>query len=91
MKITSVRINKCLVGKILAYVSVTFDEQMVVHGMKIVQKPDGTRFLAMPTLKRNDNSFKDIAHPIDRGFRQYMTELIFKEFQQQELASVKAN
>ena len=86
MRITGIRINRTTAGKVLAYASLTFDEQMVIHGVKIIQKGDGTRFLAMPTMKRNDDTYKDIAHPIDQGFRKYMTELVFQEFQRMELA-----
>lgn len=64
MDITDVRIRKVgNEGKMKAVASVTFDEEFVVHDIKIIEGVNGL-FIAMPSRKMNDGNYRDIAHPL---------------------------
>ena len=64
MNITDVRIRKVAdEGKMKAIVSITFDNEFVVHDIKIIDGQNGL-FIAMPSRKMNEGDFRDIAHPI---------------------------
>ena len=66
MQITDVRVRKVnSEGKMKAVVSVTFDNQFVVHDIKVIDGQNGT-FIAMPSRRTPDGEFKDIAHPINQ-------------------------
>ena len=70
MEITDVRIRKVNVeGKMKAVVSVTFDNEFVVHDIKVIEGQEGL-FIAMPSRKTPDGEFKDIAHPINSSTRE---------------------
>ena len=70
MQITDVRIRKITTdGKMKALVSVTFDNEFVVHDIKIIEGQNGL-FIAMPSRKTPDGEFKDIAHPINTDTRE---------------------
>lgn len=65
MQITDVRIRKINEeGKMKAIVSVTFDQEFVVHDIKIIEGQNGL-FIAMPSRKMGEGDFRDIAHPPD--------------------------
>ena len=79
MKITDVRLRKISEeGKMKAIVSVTFDDEFVVHDIKIIDGQNGL-FVAMPSRKMADGEFRDIAHPINSETRQKIQDAIFKE------------
>ncbi|CAK7041528.1 septation regulator SpoVG [Tissierella carlieri] len=81
MKITDVRLRKISEeGKMKAIVSVTFDEEFVVHDIKIIEGQNGL-FVAMPSRKMADGEFRDIAHPINAETRQKIQEAIFREYE----------
>ena len=64
MEITDVRIRKVAEeGKMKVIVSITFDEEFVVHDIKIIEGQNGL-FIAMPSRKMSEGDFRDIAHPI---------------------------
>jgi stage V sporulation protein G len=70
VQITDVRIRKITTdGKMKAIVSVTFDNEFVVHDIKIIEGQNGL-FIAMPSRKTPDGEFKDIAHPINTDTRE---------------------
>ena len=70
MQITDVRIRKTTTdGKMKAIVSVTFDNEFVVHDIKVIEGQNGL-FIAMPSRKTPDGEFKDIAHPINTDTRE---------------------
>jgi len=62
-----------------AIVSVTFDDQFVVHDIKVIEGQSGF-FIAMPSRKTPDGEFKDIAHPINMGTRRQMQESVLKAY-----------
>ncbi|CCQ97345.1 regulator required for spore cortex synthesis (stage V sporulation) [[Clostridium] ultunense Esp] len=81
MKVTDVRIRKVAEeGKMKAIVSVTFDEEFVVHDIKIIEGQNGL-FIAMPSRKMPDGEFRDIAHPINAETRKKIQDAIFEEYE----------
>jgi stage V sporulation protein G len=63
-----------------AVVSVTFDNEFVVHDIKIIESQNGL-FMAMPSRKTPDGEFRDIAHPINAGAREKLQNAILESFQ----------
>ncbi|NLW23308.1 MAG: septation regulator SpoVG [Tissierellia bacterium] len=81
MKVTDVRIRKITEeGKMKAIVSVTFDDEFVVHDIKIIDGQNGL-FIAMPSRKMLDGEFRDIAHPINAETRKKIQDAIFEEYE----------
>ncbi len=80
MKITDVRIRKVTAeGKMKAIVSVTFDDEFVVHDIKIIDGQNGL-FIAMPSRKMGEGDFRDIAHPLTSETRNRIKDAIFEEY-----------
>ena len=81
MTITDVRIRKIAAeGKMKAIVSITFDNEFVVHDIKVIEGQNGL-FIAMPSRKTPDGEFKDIAHPINTDTREKIQESILKAYE----------
>ena len=81
MNITDVRIRKIAAdGKLKAVVSVTFDDEFVVHDIKIIEGQKGL-FIAMPSKKMGETDFRDIAHPIVSEARNKIRDVIFAEYE----------
>ena len=81
MKITDVRIRKLAKeGKMRAIVSITLDDEFVVHDIKVIEGEKGL-FIAMPSRKTTTGEYKDIAHPINSQTRDQIQEEILKEYQ----------
>ncbi|MDU2655693.1 MAG: septation regulator SpoVG [Clostridium perfringens] len=81
MNITDVRIRKISAeGKMKAIVSVTFENQFVVHDIKVIEGQNGL-FIAMPRRKTPDGEFKDIAHPINTETREQIQKAILDEYE----------
>ncbi|KYH28650.1 MULTISPECIES: septation regulator SpoVG [Clostridium] len=81
MQITDVRIRRISAeGKMKAIVSVTFDNEFVVHDIKVIEGQNGL-FIAMPSRKTPTGEFKDIAHPINTDTRQKIQEAILDEYE----------
>ena len=88
MTITDVRIRKIAAeGKMKAIVSVTFDNEFVVHDIKVIEGQNGL-FIAMPSRKTPDGEFKDIAHPINTETREKIQASILAAY---ELAMEEEN
>ena len=82
MQITDVRIRKVeKEGKMKAVVSVTIDEEFVVHDIKIIEGEKGL-FIAMPSRKAADGEYRDIAHPINSDTRDRIQKLILEKYQE---------
>lgn len=81
MQVTDVRIRKITSeGKMKAIVSVTFDDEFVVHDIKIIEGQSGL-FIAMPSRKIGEGDFRDIAHPINSATRNKIQKAIFEEYE----------
>jgi stage V sporulation protein G len=80
MKITDVRVRKVAKqGKMRAVVSVTFDNEFVVHDIKVIEGERGL-FIAMPSKKSADGEYRDIAHPINSDMRKVLQDTILEAF-----------
>jgi stage V sporulation protein G len=80
MNVTDVRVRKVTnEGRMRAVVSVTFDNDFVVHDIKVIEGSNGL-FIAMPSRKTPDGEYKDIAHPINTETRAMIQEAILNEF-----------
>lgn len=87
MQITDVRIRKISNdGKMKAIVSVTFDNEFVVHDIKVIDGQNGL-FIAMPSRKTPEGEFKDIAHPINTETREKIQIAILEEYEKAKVAS----
>ena len=81
MTITDVRVRKIAKeGKMKAIVSVTLDNEFVVHDIKVIEGEKGL-FIAMPSRKTTDGEYRDIAHPINSETRQQMQDVILREYE----------
>ena len=81
MNITDVRVRKVNdEGKMKAVVSITFDEEFVVHDIKVIEGQNGL-FIAMPSRKMGEGDFRDIAHPLRSETRNRIKEAIFTEYE----------
>ncbi|MDF2521223.1 MAG: septation protein SpoVG [Clostridia bacterium] len=81
MEITDVRVRRVNAeGKMKAVVSVTFDNEFVVHDIKVIEGQEGL-FIAMPSRKTPDGEFKDIAHPINSGTRERLQASILDAYE----------
>ena len=82
MQITDVRIRKVeKEGKMNAVVSITIDEEFVVHDIKVIEGDKGL-FIAMPSRKAADGEYRDIAHPINSDTRERIQTLILQKYQE---------
>lgn len=80
MQITDVRVRKVNdEGKMKAIASVTFDDEFVVHDIKIIEGQNGL-FIAMPSRKMDEGDFRDIAHPLLSETRNKIKDAIFAEY-----------
>ena len=87
MQITDVRIRKIeKEGKMKAVVSITSDEEFVIHDIKIIEGEKGM-FIAMPSRKTAEGEYKDIAHPIKSSTRELIQNLILQKYNEELLHS----
>ena len=85
MEITNVKIRKInSTGKMKAVASVTFDDAFVVHDIKVIENEDKV-FVAMPNQRMKDGTFKDVAHPINFEFRQYIEAKVIEAYNAAEI------
>ncbi len=80
MEITGVRVFPIDEEKLRAYVTITFDHCFVIRDLKIIQGSTGL-FVSMPSKRRKDGTYKDIAHPINNETRRMIEEKIIAEYQ----------
>ena len=81
MEITDVRVRKIAKeGKMKAIVSITFDDEFVVHNIKVIEGEKGL-FIAMPSKKASDGEYRDIAHPINSNTRDRIQSTILESYE----------
>ena len=81
MQITDVRVRKVeKEGKMKAVVSITIDEEFVVHDIKVIEGEKGL-FIAMPSRKAADGEYRDIAHPINSDTRARIQQIILDKYE----------
>lgn len=87
MQITDVRVRKIeKEGKMKAIVSITIDNEFVVHDIKVIEGEKGL-FIAMPSRKAADGEYRDIAHPINSGTRDMIQTVILDKYESAALES----
>ena len=85
MQITDVRIRKVeKEGKMKAVVSITIDDEFVVHDNKVIEGKKGL-FIAMPSRRAADGEYRDIAHPINSDTRDRIQNMIIEKYRAEVL------
>jgi stage V sporulation protein G len=80
MEITDVRVRRVAKeGKMKAVVSITIDNEFVIHDIKVIEGEKGL-FIAMPSRKSSDGEYRDIAHPINSETRSRIQDLILQKY-----------
>ena len=81
MQITDIKVRKLFQnGPMKAIVSVTFDGQLAVHDIKVIFARDKF-FIVMPSRKNPDETYRDIAHPINASFRRTLEEAVISAYE----------
>ena len=82
MEITDVRVRRVAKeGKMKAVVSITIDNEIVIHDIKVIEGEKGL-FIAMPSRKSADGEYRDIAHPINSDTRKRIQDLILTKYEE---------
>ena len=79
MEITQVKVFPVEEEKLKAYVSIVLDECFLVSDLKVIHGPNGL-FISMPSKRKKNGEFKDIAHPLNRETRESMEKRILEEY-----------
>lgn len=80
MQVTDVRVRKLTKeGRMKAVVSITLDDEFVVHDIKVIEGEKGL-FIAMPSKRTSEGEYKDIAHPINSSAREAIQEIILESY-----------
>ena len=80
MQITDVKVRKLFdEGPMKAIVSVTFDGQLAVHDIKVINARD-KYFIVMPSRKNPDDTYRDIVHPINSQFRVALEKAVIEAY-----------
>lgn len=80
MQITDVRVRKTTKeGRMKAIVSITLDDEFVVHDIKVIEGDKGL-FIAMPSKRASDGEYRDIAHPINSSARESIQRIILDSY-----------
>lgn len=90
MEVTDVRLRRVSSeGKMRAIASITFNDEFVVHDVRIIDGNNGL-FVAMPSKRTSDGEFRDIAHPINSKTREKIQTAILKEYESRESTETSA-
>ena len=90
MQITDVKVRKLFAdGPMKAIVSVTFENAIAVHDIKVIYAHDRT-FIVMPSRKNPDGSYRDIVHPINAGFRAELERAVLDAYRTAEAEAKEA-
>jgi len=79
MEVTEVRIFPVQEERLKAYVAITFDNCFVVRDLKVISGNNGL-FVAMPSKKRKDGTYRDTAHPLNNETRQLIESRVLEEY-----------
>lgn len=86
MEVTDVRLRRVSTeGKMRAIASITFDDEFVVHDVRIIDGNNGL-FVAMPSKRTSDGEFRDIAHPINSKTREKIQNAVLKEYASRDVS-----
>lgn len=87
MQITEVKVSLRNEPKLKGFANVTFDNEFVVRGIKIIEGQKGL-FISMPSRRRKDGQFRDIAHPINNAAREKIQKAIMEEYKKVSSKSI---
>lgn len=79
MEITEVKIFLANEGKLKAYATMVINRCFIIRDMKIIQG-ENSLFVSMPSRRKKDGSFKDVAHPLNQETRQEIETRVIEEF-----------
>lgn len=82
MEITEVKVSLKGEHKLKGFANVTFDNEFVVRGIKIIEGSKGL-FISMPSRKIRDKQYKDIAHPINNAAREKIQKAVLEEYKKE--------
>ncbi len=88
MEITDIRVTLKNEDKLKAFVNITFDNQFVIRGLKIINGKTGY-FVSMPSRKRPDGTHQDIAHPVNNDARRFIEDRVLAAYER-ELAAASS-
>lgn len=80
MEITEVRVFPVGEERLKAYATITFDDCFIIRDLKIINGNNGL-FVAMPSKKRKDGTFRDTAHPLNNKTREMIEEVVLREYE----------
>lgn len=84
MEVTDVRLRRVNTeGKMRAIASITFDDEFVVHDVRVIDGNNGL-FVAMPSKRTSDGEFRDIAHPINSQTREKIQAAVLETYEARE-------
>jgi stage V sporulation protein G len=89
MNITQVKVFPVSEEKLKAYVSIVLDECFLVSDLKVIQGPNGL-FISMPSKRKKNGEFKDVAHPLNRETRELMERRILEEYERARVNDSRA-
>lgn len=89
MKITEVKVYpaKEKNGRLKAYATIVFENSFIVRDLKVIEGDKGL-FVSMPSRRRKDGSFRDIAHPLNAETRQHIEEHVINEYNNTDMSAV---
>ena len=79
MEITEVKVFPANEGRLKGYATMVLDGCFIVRDMKIIQSDEGF-FVSMPSRRKKDGSFKDVAHPLNVDTRQLIEDRVIEEY-----------
>ncbi len=88
MRVTDVKIVPVNEDRLKGYVTVTIDDCFVIRDIKIIQGHDGL-FVAMPSKKKKDGTYRDIAHPVNQETREIFEKQIFDAYEKMLSEQIK--
>lgn len=86
MEITEVKVYPAKeTGRLKAYATIVFDDSFIIRDLKVIEGHKGL-FVSMPSRRRKDGSFRDVAHPLNSNMRKHIEESVLKEFGDSDIA-----
>ena len=79
MEITEIKVYPANEGKLKAYATMVFDNCFIIRDLKIIKSEKGF-FVSMPSRRKKDGSFKDVAHPLNSETRKLIEEKVIEEY-----------
>ena len=86
MEITEVKVYPAKEGKLKAYATMVIDNCFIIRDLKIIESATGL-FVSMPSRRKKDGSFKDVAHPLNSETRKLIEQRVIEEYQSSQEVS----